>query len=73
MAQRCDVCGKAKLFGNNVSHANNATKRVWHPNLQRVRAKVEGQVKNIQVCASCLKAGKVLKAPRGRRRQPSHA
>ena len=61
------------MYGNNVSHANNATKRVWHPNLQRVRALVEGSVKNIQVCASCLKAGKVLKAPRGRRRVPAPA
>lgn len=68
MAQRCDVCGKAKLFGNNVSHANNATKRVWFPNLQRVRALVDGQIKNIDVCTKCLKAGKVLKAARGRRR-----
>ena len=67
MAQRCDVCGKAKLFGHSVSHANNATKRVWHPNLQRVRARVDGQVKNIKVCAKCLKAGKVTKAARGRR------
>ena len=70
MAQRCDVCGKAKLFGNNVSHANNATKRVWYPNLQRVRARVDGQVKNINVCTKCLKAGKVLKAARGRQRSP---
>ena len=70
MAQRCDVCGKAKLFGNNVSHANNATKRVWYPNLQRVRALVEGRVRNIDVCTKCLKAGKVLKAARGRRRVP---
>ena len=68
MAQRCGICGKAKLFGNNVSHANNVTKRVWHPNLQRVRAQVEGKPKNINVCTSCLKAGKVLKAARGRRR-----
>ena len=73
MAQRCAICGKAKLFGNNVSHANNATKRVWRPNLQRVRALVEGRVQNIQACASCLKAGKVLKAPRGRRREPAPA
>ncbi len=70
MAQRCGICGKAKLFGNNVSHANNITKRVWHPNLQRVRAQVDGQPKNINVCTKCLKAGKVLKAARGRRRPP---
>ena len=73
MAQRCDICGKAKLFGHSVSHANNATKRVWHPNLQRVRAQVQGQVRNINVCTSCLKAGKVLKAARGRRPQSASA
>ena len=70
MSQRCDVCGKAKLFGNNVSHANNATKRVWFPNLQRVRALVDGQVKNIDVCTKCLKAGKVTKPARGRKHVP---
>lgn len=68
MAYHCEICGKAKMFGQNVSHANNATKRVWNPNLQRVRAQVDGRPKNINVCTSCLKKGKVLKAVRGRRR-----
>jgi large subunit ribosomal protein L28 len=67
LAQQCAICGKAKLYGNNVSHANNATKRVWNPNLQRVRAQVDGRPKNIHVCTRCLKAGKVQKAARGRR------
>ncbi|HKQ59605.1 MAG TPA: 50S ribosomal protein L28 [Candidatus Eisenbacteria bacterium] len=73
MAFKCEICGKAKLFGNNVSHANNATKRVWRPNLQRVRALVDHKPKNIMVCTGCLKAGKVLKAVRGRRRVPVSA
>ena len=34
MAKRCDVCGKGPQFGNNVSHANNKTKRRFLPNLQ---------------------------------------
>jgi large subunit ribosomal protein L28 len=66
LAQRCDGCGKGTLTGNSVSHANNATRRVWNPNLQRVRALVEGRVRNIDVCTRCLKAGKVQKAARGR-------
>ena len=66
MAYRCDVCGKGVMFGHSVSHANNKTKRVWNPNLQRVRAMVEGRVKNLDVCTRCLKAGKVAKATRGR-------
>jgi large subunit ribosomal protein L28 len=34
MARVCTVSGKKPLFGNNVSHANNKTRRRWQPNLQ---------------------------------------
>ena len=53
------------MFGQNVSHANNVTKRIFNPNLQRVRALVDGRVKNINVCSRCLRGGKVTKAVRG--------
>ena len=46
MARRCDICGKGSLTGNHVSHAHNLTKRRWLPNLQKVRANIEGKVKN---------------------------
>jgi len=49
-----------------VSHAHNLTKRKWNPNLQRVRAVVEGRPRQIDVCTRCLRSGKVTKAPRGR-------
>ena len=62
MARACDVCGKQRSVGNNVSHANNKTKRVWRPNLQRVRARVGGVAKQLQVCTRCLRSGKVAKA-----------
>jgi large subunit ribosomal protein L28 len=48
--------------GNNVSHANNKTKRRSMPNLQRVKALWKGEVTHIRVCTRCLKAGKVTKA-----------
>ena len=67
MAQRCDVCGKGTLSGHHVSHAHNLTKRVWNPNLQRVRAWVEGRVRVIDVCTRCLRSNRVRKAVRGRR------
>ena len=66
MAQRCAVCGKGTLSGNSVSHAHNLTKRKWNPNLQRVRAVVDGRPRQIDVCTRCLRSGKVTKAPRGR-------
>jgi large subunit ribosomal protein L28 len=63
MARVCDLCGKHAHVGNQISHAHNATLRKWLPNLREVRALVDGQVKRIKVCAKCLKAGKVTKAP----------
>ncbi|HOP07545.1 MAG TPA: 50S ribosomal protein L28 [candidate division Zixibacteria bacterium] len=62
MAKVCEICGKKPVYGNNVSHAHNVTSRRWMPNLQRVKALVNGQVKRITVCTSCLRAGKVTKA-----------
>jgi large subunit ribosomal protein L28 len=64
MARVCDICGKGPSFGHNVSHANNKTNRRWYPNLQPVRALVDGQVKRLKVCTGCIKANRVVKAPR---------
>ena len=65
MAQRCEVCGKGPQYGNNVSHANNRTRRRFKPNLQSIRVARGGAGNNamrMKVCTSCIKAGKVLKA-----------
>ncbi len=62
MAQVCDVCGKKPLFGNNISHAHNVTRRRWNVNLQVVKALVNGAPKRLRVCASCIKSGKIAKA-----------
>ncbi|TDG95490.1 50S ribosomal protein L28 [Cardinium endosymbiont of Culicoides punctatus] len=35
MARICDITGKRPIVGNNVSHANNKTKRWFYPNLQK--------------------------------------
>ena len=56
------------MSGNSVSHAHNLTRRKWNPNLQRVRALVDGRVKNLDVCTRCLRGNKVQKAVRGRRK-----
>jgi large subunit ribosomal protein L28 len=61
MARTCSICGKGRSVGNNVSHANNKTKRTWQPNLQKVRARFEGKVCSIRVCTACIRSGKVQK------------
>ncbi|NNM69227.1 MAG: 50S ribosomal protein L28 [Gallionella sp.] len=43
MARVCQVTGKGPMSGNNISHANNKTKRRFLPNLQRRRFWVEGE------------------------------
>jgi large subunit ribosomal protein L28 len=63
MAAVCDVCGKGPGFGMNVSHSHRRTHRRWNPNIQSVRALIKpGTVKGINACASCVKAGKVVRS-----------
>jgi large subunit ribosomal protein L28 len=62
VAAVCDVCGKGPGFGHSVSHSQRKTNRRWKPNIQSVRAKVSAsQRQRINVCRSCLKAGKVVR------------
>lgn len=62
MAYACDLCGKGHQTGHTVSHANNKTKRTFNPNLQRVKALVDGAARRIRVCTRCLRSGRVKKA-----------
>ena len=62
MAHICEVCGKGIMSGNNVSHSNRHTKAAWKPNVQTVRAIVDGKVKRVNVCTRCLRSGKVTRA-----------
>lgn len=62
MSQECEICGKRPQVGNNVSHANNKSKRRFLPNLQKVRAQLaSGEVKSLRVCTRCLRSGAVTK------------
>ena len=61
MSVKCELCGKTTGNGNQVSHANNKTKRLWKPNLQRIKAKIDGRVKYVRVCTRCIKSDKLDK------------
>ncbi len=69
MAKRCQFCDKGTVSGHSISHAHNVTNRTWTPNLQRVRAVIEGTARRIWVCTRCLRSGKVQK-PLVRKWQP---
>ncbi|MBP5200137.1 MAG: 50S ribosomal protein L28 [Selenomonadaceae bacterium] len=62
MAHVCEICNKGPMSGMNVSHSHLKTKRRWYPNIQRVRAIVDGEVKRVNVCTRCLRSGKVQRA-----------
>lgn len=55
MAKTCEICGKGPLSGNNVSHANNKTRRRFMPNLQHVQVNLDGRVRRVRICTRCLR------------------
>lgn len=57
MARVCQITGKRPQVGNNVSHANNKTKRRFYPNLQKKRFFIpeEGRWVTLKVSAKAIK------------------
>lgn len=49
MARRCTISGKGVMFGHNVSHANNKTRRRFNPNLQSTALYSEALGKMIRI------------------------
>mgnify|MGYP006296169029 CR=1 FL=1 len=75
MARRCEICGKGTIAGHSVprkgqpkkqggagQHIGVKSKRVFRPNIVKVRALMGTQKKTINVCTRCLRSGKVVKA-----------
>ena len=62
MAKSWEICGKSPVVGRQVSHAHNVSARRFEPNLQTVRAMINGGIRRIRVCTRCLRSGKVTKA-----------
>lgn len=59
MAKECYITGRKSRTGNKRSHAMNASKRTFKPNLQKVRILVDGKPKKVWVSTRALKSGKV--------------
>jgi large subunit ribosomal protein L28 len=74
MGQQCAITGKKPVRGNKYTHRGKAkylggvgtkvtgcTKRVFRPNLQRVKVEINGVVKTIRVAASAIRSGLIQK------------
>jgi large subunit ribosomal protein L28 len=77
MARVCEICKKKTATGGSLARRGlpkkkggvglritGHTKRKYLPNLQRVRATIDGRVRRITVCTRCIKAGKIQKPVR---------
>ncbi|OYV03056.1 50S ribosomal protein L28 [candidate division bacterium WOR-3 4484_18] len=60
MAKRCAICGKTYKVGRQISHSHKVTRRIFYPNLQKVRLKIDGKPKRVWVCTRCLTSKKLL-------------
>lgn len=78
MARVCEYCGKRTESGGMISRRGLAKSkggvglritghslRKFKPNLQKVRALVDGVPKRVRICTRCLKGGRIAKAARG--------
>lgn len=77
MARVCEICKKSTKSGGSIArrglpkkqggvglNITGHTKRKFLPNIQRVRALVNGEVKRVHVCTRCIKSGRIVKPAR---------
>ncbi len=74
MSRKCEICGKHPSAGRMITRRGKAkreggvgkkvtgiTRRMFNPNIQKVRAVIDGTVMRIRVCTTCLTSGKITK------------
>lgn len=77
MSKICEISGKRPVKGNHIwrsgkakkkggigTHITAVTKRKFYPNLQRVKAVIDGEVRYVRVAASVIKKGLITKPPK---------
>lgn len=58
MSKVCEICGRGKMTGKNVSHSNRKSNRTWDLNLQQTTVEVDGKEKTVRACTKCIKTQK---------------
>lgn len=61
MAMKCVNCGKGVMYGHNVSHAKNRTRKIFKPNLHSAKIVINGARQSVKLCTKCLR---LLKEPK---------
>jgi len=74
MSRVCEFCGKRPRAGRSIARRGLAkkkggvgrkttgvTRRMFKPNIQSVRAVIDGETRRVKVCAACLRSGKIVK------------
>ena len=62
MSKVCEICGKTPVAGRSISHSHRVSNRTFRPNIQKININDNGHVRKANVCTSCMKAGKVVRA-----------
>ena len=58
MSKVCEICGKSKMAGCNVSHSNRKSNKQYQANLQTATLVVDGKEKKVTACTKCIKTAK---------------
>ena len=58
MSRVCEVCGRGKLSGKQVSFSNKKYNRTYELNLQKTTIEVDGKPKTVKACAKCIRSAK---------------
>lgn len=53
--KKCDLTGKGKQYGNNVSFSLRRTKKTWNPNLQKKTLLVDGKKVKVKISAHAIR------------------
>lgn len=75
MSRACEICGKGSIPGNKYKRRGQIKRtggagskiigkslRRFYPNIQKIKVNLKGTIKRINVCTSCIQAGKIVKA-----------
>lgn len=58
MSRVCEICGRSKMSGKQVSFSNKKYNRTYDLNLQKVTIEVDGKEQTVKACAKCLRTAK---------------